>query len=414
MPKKNTHSLQTLLTDFISDKQSRSKVIMKALLILVFAIITGASTEDSLITKINPGCDKDCGNETMLVYTRSTVGNDSFHYIWSTIGSSPSFLVAQASSAANLTVNWKKMMSTDPGDSIKMTEDPSRIISVVLDKVVIWDDVNQTSVYNHMKHNKTIFSWNNFTKSIGVAGDSSYSSANLSFNDDVGKFSISLNISTRISLGRHEKLPRLLMSPSSFHADLIVYGSPQLNYSFPRVFIDLMTVHGKQNVSLFRTSRIDDEYSPGVFSDDTLAVGGGKDKAYIRWKPVGYSRPDRIIAHTVDALKFLGNNTQQRLTPEISPPLFGFYHPKHAQEYNCQNLTIFMGAAKDIMYSETNFTSFSFNVGLGEPADEGLSFLVQMVILIGFGLPAIALMASTVFVGYRRWKRSRVVLIDSP
>jgi hypothetical protein len=285
------------------------------------------------------------------------------------------------------------------------------VIGVCLNAVIIWDDVNKTGIFNASVHNHTVFNWNELSKrSVNLIGDNKYSSVNMSYGFADSNFTVSINISTGASLGRHENLPRLLMSPSSFHTEMIVYGSPGVNYSYPRVIIPFDTVHSRANFSLTRVSRIDDEYSPGVFSDETLSVGSNEDKTYITWKPVGYSRADRIIAKTLDAVKLLTAHPAP-LGPE-EPVLYGFYYPKMSDSYIIQSLQFSLGAAKDTQYSESNYTSFSFNIGLGEPADEGLSFLVQMVILVGFGLPVIALLLSAFFVGYRRYRRSRGNLID--
>lgn len=391
-------------------------------IICLFSIILLSTADDKMTSVVNPNCGQECkeqheGRDVFLVYTHSIVGNDSYHYIWSTIGRSPSFLVAQASPEAELNIDWTKLLSNDPSSSVNLTEHPARVISFILNDVIVWDDINKTGSFEPSKHNFTHFDWNNFTTltctpdfkekcSDDPKCGLTSAAANFSFTNEDGSFGISIETSARLALGRHEALPRILMSPSSFHAELVIFGETGLNYSHPRVFLPLNIIHSNDSVKISRVSRIDDEFSPGVFSDDTLSVGSEGMKSYVTWKPIGYSKDDRIIAHTLDASRQFSADLKP-LDKELAPPIYGFYQPKFDKEYSANDLMIFLGSEKDIFYSESNYTSFSFNVGLGEPAEEGLSLMVKMVILVGFGLPAIALLLSTVFVGYRRWRRAR-------
>lgn len=129
------------------------------------------------------------------------------------------------------------------------------------------------------------------------------------------------------------------------------------------------------------------------------------------WKPVGYTKEDRLIAHTVDG------NLQKASTDNAIPSDNAVLHAlfsNKTDQFETSFFNITFGSAKDSFYQESNYTVYSFVIGLDEPPQEKLSFLVEMIILVGFGLPAVFIVLSSVYLIYKRCRRAPTdtLLID--
>lgn len=159
----------------------------------------------------------------------------------------------------------------------------------------------------------------------------------------------------------------------------------------------------------------------------------------MKWKAVGYNKPDRIIAHTVDAqLRVDGNETSSLKVDDdetsflkvdetsslkvyetsflkvnindtdvlnrVMKGFFGSVNVSHAMDISITkfNMTFQVG---EEYYSKSNYTSFSMIMGLGDYEEEqGLSFMVKIIIVTGFGIPVIAIIASALFLAIK-WRR---------
>ncbi len=76
------------------------------------------------------------------------------------------------------------------------------------------------------------------------------------------------------------------------------------------------------------------------------------------------------------------------------------------RSHSCLTFNLTFGASDDTNYYDTNrYNSFSLVVGLDSPPDQKLSFLVQMIILVGFGLPLVAMVISALYLIVRRIRK---------
>lgn len=57
-------------------------------------------------------------------------------------------------------------------------------------------------------------------------------------------------------------------------------------------------------------------------------------------------------------------------------------------------------------YKSTNYSSFTFAAGFGAPPEDKMSFIVTLVIIVGFGLPAIVILVGLIVLIYRKIFRS--------
>lgn len=104
-------------------------------------------------------------------------------------------------------------------------------------------------------------------------------------------------------------------------------------------------------------------------------------------------------AHTLDVVNSKIGNSSKTNSSE-SWPIYGYFST--LDDYQLFKLNITFGNLGDKYYDYSNYTYWSFSMGLGEaPADE-LSLLVELIILIGFGLPLLALLLSGVYFGVKK------------
>lgn len=113
---------------------------------------------------------------------------------------------------------------------------------------------------------------------------------------------------------------------------------------------------------------------------------------------VGYTKDDRLVAHSVDA-----NLGDQKDAGNMSNSVVNAFFGDKMHEISLFNITF--GSAQDPFYKDTNFTTYTLLIGLGDAPAEQLSLLVEMVILVGFGLPAIFILLSSIYLVVRRCRR---------
>lgn len=355
--------------------------------------------------KVNPGCDH-CGPEDQLVYAKSDFGNETLHYLWSSItDDEPTFLMAQSLDDNDIGIQWQQLLKGIPG-SINATSLVNDVAIVVKD-IRLWNDTQKSGVFNHSDVSTTK-DLKRMQKNVTLVTDSQSAKAVfLFYEEEDSNLTVTLVLSTGVSESRFADLPHLLMSPTAFHLQVTVAGDPLLNYTNCRLVLDMEVFHRRGSLSIGSETTIDDEYSPGVFSISTAKLTGQDDRdSYLTWKSVAYNKPDRIIAHTVDSDVKLDASNKTTGGKVIT----GFF--TSVSDYEVSSLNVSFGAAKDSFYSE--FNSFSFVVGLGVPAKDGLSFLVQLIIWIGFGIPVLALIVAAVYMTVKRIRNrgSRELLLQ--
>ena len=136
-----------------------------------------------------------------------------------------------------------------------------------------------------------------------------------------------------------------------------------------------------------------------------MELNGKDDKnSFICWKPIAYNSKEKIIANTLDVIHedvvrldaSLLNQKNSRILEaffgEKVNPLFGF------------NLT-FGASDDDKYYDDKKYNSFALVVGVDKAPEEGLSFLVKMIIFVGFGLPLLVMVVSALYLVVRKIRK---------
>ena len=266
-------------------------------------------------------------------------------------------------------------------------------------RLVFWNDTQKVAVINGSDLQTPMDMRSLLKTNVTQETDNKKSRATFFFADEQSNLTVTLTVSAGVVKSRFEQLPHLLLSPTSFHLQINVAGASPVKYVNCRLLLELELYHRNGSVTTVTDTTIDDEYSPGVFSVSTTRVEA-EASSFLQCKSVGYSKDDRIIAHTLDANVTLAESEEESVGKTVS----GFYSQSRT-DFNRTHITVAFGGPKDSFYSD--FSSFSLVIGLGNPEKESLSFTVQLVIGIGFGVPVLALFVAAAFMLFRRIK-SRV------
>lgn len=142
-----------------------------------------------------------------------------------------------------------------------------------------------------------------------------------------------------------------------------------------------------------------------ILKGNSSHVNGQVEQSFIEWKPIAYSKDERIIANTLDVIN--SGFASSTLT-NASLALNAYFNQSRAVKYNYT-----FGNADDPPFNKTSYNSFSLVLGIGQPPDQFLSFLVKIIILVGFGLPAIVTVLSALWLVVQKYrKRNNDDLLD--
>jgi len=123
--------------------------------------------------------------------------------------------------------------------------------------------------------------------------------------------------------------------------------------------------------------------------------------SFIQWKPVAYVDRERIIANTIDVVHS-GVQPNVNISHDSRILLAYFGNRPHS----CATFNLTFGAPDDPnYYDDKKYNTFSLVVGLDSPPDQKLSFLVQMIILVGFGLPLLVMVISALYLIVRKIRK---------
>lgn len=230
-------------------------------------------------------CNRTDSNSTdwNLMYTLSRPGNKSsksdlnndLHFFTTTKGGFPGFLVIEAPTQANMSLDWDLLVKSEP-NAIKIVGDegPSarNTIGLLLSELFVWNDTNHNGNIDKDEPIQLIpleqLLWSNVTDAQS-SDQTSYASYKLKPTQSVSVLNGDLEINARIdSHTRHyDRLPRLYYSPKCMHIEIVLNNVTfNVPWNATRIGMELTLVNyavsEPQNEGF---DSIDDEYSPGIF-----------------------------------------------------------------------------------------------------------------------------------------------------
>lgn len=374
-----------------------------------FAIFNLIRTDRQVSVTLNPDCsDPKCkdstnGSYVNLVYVKLTGQNDIVHLMYSNIESF-TIMLFKTSLSAKLTIKWSDLLSKNSTlmkNSISFSENPIDLSGYEIPSIFEFIDYNGTADMRKSNETYTYFTsdfhWKKF-----VSNDSENFGILEAFNpNENGTYKFLINYPGKEQ--RIKVLPHLLLKPEStsieFQIDSVV---PKSKYS--KFGTNIVFLTDSIDLSIFSKRTIDDEYTPGTFRLWNAESLDNEKKArnYLQWKPIFYFSDPKSLENSTITQQY-----DSRSNDQISSGL-GLVFYDESKLFTSMNISFGLeGNIKDgYYYKQTNFSSWTFSIGLGSAPDEKMSPIVTLVILVGFGLPALAIVIGLVVMLVKKIRRT--------
>lgn len=386
-----------------------------ALLVLLFVIYElGADRTVELIENPDCGKDDDCnkpnehGSYNNLIYVKATSQNDTVHALYSTI-SSFSIMLFKTSTTNKLSVNWTNLLSKNESlirDSISFSEKPYESCGYVFPTIYEFNDTNFDADMSKLPANESLWLirntkdliWKQFYNNSDQSGTFEANQPGTN-----GSFKFVFRYTGKDQ--RDKYLPHLLSTQDSGSVDFIIDSVPSaFNYSKFGINVVFLSDNTQINQESLRT--LDDEYTPGTFRIYNIKIADETTKQtdnFFQWKPIFYYYNDKTLENSTLTKQYDIKGGQS--IPE-SIGLAFFDSNKFMSGVNVS--FGIEGTAKDgYFYPSTKYSSWTFSVGLGEPPKDKISFIVSLVIFVGFGVPALVIVIGLLVMVVRKIRNSR-------
>lgn len=392
---------------------------MKIKLIILINLLTIIGTycdNDEETRKLEVELNPDCVNQLntticekyILVHVTAKSEVNTLHYLFELIGK-PTVFVARTPNNSTLNITWSEIEGSNK--AINFSSDPDYVFATVIDKIVLFNDTNDTSNYsdpsnnNVMNFNPLSLRWDivNLTESDGKKVQLEVNATHISQN---GSFCLKF---TAFGYKNHaDDLPKLLHTANSMQIDIIA-NKIRSNFSSPRIAIELLTISSEDeregSYKLNRIRNLDDEFTPGIFDvynllsprSDNNTKGG-----FIQYRPVCYTSRYRSVSSSTESRHGNLQNVKEDEFQYSMP--YNYFGIDDLKSHLKQAINITFGMPGDGFYSHTNYVSFSFLVGLGAPAIEPLSMFVKLFSAIGLGVPLLVLIIGGIYVAVKRYR----------
>ncbi|BES94528.1 chromosome 1 open reading frame 85 [Nesidiocoris tenuis] len=372
-----------------------------------------------LVQRLNPDCGQKClGIPGALVHVAASGPNDTIHHVWDFFGK-PTVFLASTPPNTSFTIDWDKFFE-EKADSWKFSVDPDYVFAFVLDKLVEYDDFNNTAVYDpSTSGQKTIMPAESFSWSIIENTEVDKNEVTTVLNGTYGganKTEPSGHVIVKLSAYSNKQhgnfTPHLYHTNNDTQIDIVLDKMPS-RYNHSRYACEIAVFNTNEDPSLqqIRRRKLDDEHSPGLFHlTEVLTTDAEQYRGYIEWRSAAFTSPNRATVNSTDI-------TDSKAV-KISKPTESFrssgvyaYFGKELDNTPANNIVISFGTVGDGYYKLTNFLSWTALVGIGIPAEENFSLLVLLVLGIGLGIPAILVIISMGCIVSRRINRTRDSLL---
>jgi len=202
---------------------------------------------------------------TNLIYVKSDQNETHFHFILTTIGNYPGFLIYQTSQTnQSITVNWDNLMNGNCNDTKFVSSHLFDSIAVIIQNIY-FHSTNLSQPHPSDYVSWSDFIWQSVQQPFDCDTKHCYVELAAKLKDDSKvSGSISLKIKIQSEISRNEVLPHILFNSNSNLIELKLENFTTLvNQSRP--VIELRVITPSLYDQLLSTKSNDDEYSPGMF-----------------------------------------------------------------------------------------------------------------------------------------------------
>jgi len=369
----------------------------------------------------NPGCNvPECGSEqngsyVNIIYVKAVGNKDIIHYVYSTYQSF-TILVLKTDLKGELEIDWENFFKNDTS-SIQVKG--SAIMEkggYVLPNIYEFNDKNGKADMKKIPSNSTFWktyktiddlTWEKFTDYPGALGvlEGKVNSLNKTMNSTSNSFKFIIR--NRGTESRDKVLPHLLVDTDSSTVDLVL--DLPATWHDSKFAAEFLYMSSGDDYKIETKSTMDDEYTPGTFKIWNVQFskkGNEKtDQTFFQCKPIFYYYEPRALENSTLALKYDLEPVSKAFDTEL---LYGALFGNNPTIYGMNVSFGIEGAYKDAFFhSQTNYTVWSFALGIGTAPVAKMSFVVTLVIAVGFGLPAFIIVAGVFFMIVKKIRGSR-------
>ncbi|KAG7205591.1 hypothetical protein KM043_007561 [Ampulex compressa] len=390
------------------------------LLLFVTLINSGCSTHRSLRSWVNLGCGELCKDKNITtVYLRADGPNDTLHYLWD-FGGNPSILLALTPPSSWINITWEDFIARKE-NSVTFSEEPDYIFGVVINKIIEFNDVNDTGVIDTANATNIIYLHPEYFRweRKGLTRKNEFVALDMEgncYNDTAKNISRygSINLSLRgfCTLDHSEIMPHMLHTENSTQVDIILNKfETTKGFSNSRFGIELLVVGGgNPDIPMFVEPKksLDDEHTPGIFEvvevrtppyrimDNYQSAG-----AYLQWRPVSYTNESRDVTSSIETVQYSPAKVVNRTSAIRNTMLYCYFGSK-AENLLLQKITVSLGSKADGFYKESSYSTWTFIIGYGTAPEERFSYLVIMIMAIGLGLPLVIMLLVGLYICIRK------------
>ncbi|XP_065222850.1 glycosylated lysosomal membrane protein-like [Planococcus citri] len=389
-----------------------SRILFFVPFIILFCDINQVLCETSrkLSHLVNPYCNSTCGN---LIMIKAEGPADVLYYVWD-FDSKPTLTMFALPPHSNMSVDWDNY-EKHKQKSISFTSWPFYIFGVMINNIYEFNDQDDSGILHsdaaqNIKMPSQYFNWSigGFLDDIPSNSILYYLSADGYQHENITKTGV-INITASVfgNDGHSEELPHLLHTENSSQVDLVI-DNLTTSYDRSRFAIEYVTFGLNDENSKVRLSAkktLDDENTPGVFILDTLRVGNDNDinqahSGYLQWLPIVYTSSNKVVSNSTKTFEYDIVNATRSLSDTVLNSsllldLRGF-------PIKVVSANISFGWSGDGFYRRTNYSSWSFLIGIGSSPEPEFSMMVFLIIAIGLGFPTLIILGGTAFMIYRK------------
>lgn len=362
---------------------------------------------------VNPGLNPSLEDQnTNVVHIVSEGENDVMHYIWSTY-ELPSVIVARTMKNTSFLVNTTKLISFKE-DAITY-KGPKPLDSVGLTFTKLWElhyPKDTSTIYEISSvdgWDLDLLSWTDVNGTLSCSD--TFASATLKANNNELPFSKNGTLKFQFSVSADQELsgefPHLVFTGNSTMLKVVLddlySNSSKTRYGLGVSIFSAFSADCKTDSwNLIKSKSINDEFSPGVFTDVQLLAPCSdetKESSFLSWRPVAYIGEKPIVANSSDVTMMT-----DKPVPAPEGPIHSIAELYFAERSNISVFNLTFGTQGDGFYHTTEYTAWSLMLGTGQMVEIPLSPLVMYLAAIGIGLTLLSIVCGAVFMLYQRFK----------
>lgn len=160
------------------------------------------------------------------------------------------------------------------------------------------------------------------------------------------------------------------------------------------------------NITKGKTTSLDDEHTPGIFSTHELDIPGINDtlKSFIQWRPIVYTTLLRELAQSTGLSMGDPKHVQNASKEYNHTLLYALYGPNLDNVFvNAINVTF--GLQGDGYYDHTKYQAWTFTYGTGQPIRNGISGVIVLAITLMIGITLLVSIVAIIICAAKRFGR---------